>query len=222
VAASSLRRLGELSDPELAEAAQHGDDAALAVLLARYRRFVRAKSRGYFIVGADHDDLEQEALIGLFKAVRDFQPAHLSSFRSFAELCITRQVITAIKTATRKKHQPLNQYISISADASADQNGSQGDDEILLSVAHDDPADLLVAAERMASMGAALGERLSELELDVLARYVAGQSYRDIGEQLGRHSKSIDNAIQRIKRKFGEHLEQEAATATADELALTG
>jgi RNA polymerase sporulation-specific sigma factor len=216
--------LSTLTDPELAEAAQRGDADARDLLLRRHRRLAQAKSRKYFIVGGDRDDLEQEALIGLFKAVRDYRPEHLSSFRTFAELCITRQVITAIKSATRQKHQPLNKYVSISGGRCTTEGGERGersDEEILPAVDTGDPADMIVAVERILEMRAALGERLSALEVDVLSRYVAGHSYQDIGEELGRQTKAIDNAIQRIKRKLDDHLRQEAASDAAAELAMT-
>jgi RNA polymerase sporulation-specific sigma factor len=191
-----------LTDDELVARYREGDETALDVLLVRYRRFARAKARGYFIVGGDADDIEQEGMIGLFKAVRDFRPERQSSFRAFAELCITRQVITAIKTATRQKHQPLNRYVSISG-----QRGGGSDDyethvEHLLCDHHlADPADEIVSKERMDDMSRSMNRLLSSLEVEVLGLYVEGKSYQEIGEHLGRHVKSIDNALQRIKKK---------------------
>ncbi len=193
-----------------------GDADVLEVILGRYRRFARAKARGYFLIGGDSDDVEQEALIGLYKAVRDFRPEHQASFRAFAELCIKRQIITAIKTATRQKHQPLNQYLSISGTRSADSDTADAPvDEILVSHTDEDPCDAVVATERMAHMRESMDELLSGLEVEVLRLYVEGKSYQEIGDQLGRHTKSIDNALQRIKRKLDGQLEVDAAPMAA-------
>jgi RNA polymerase sporulation-specific sigma factor len=200
----------ELADDELVARFHDGDAEALQVLLERYRRFARAKARGYFIVGADADDIEQEGMIGLFKAARDFRPERQSSFRAFAELCITRQVITAIKTATRQKHQPLNRYVSISGVRGGDEPGERSIEDLLVSHHTPDPAETVLANERMAQMRQSMAEMLSGLEVDVLRLYVEGKSYQEIGEQLGRHVKSIDNALQRIKRKVDAHLHEEA------------
>jgi len=213
--------LTDVADDELAARFQAGDRLALDALIARYRRFARAKSRGYFLVGGDSDDIEQEALIGLYKAARDFRPEHQASFRAFAELCITRQIITAIKTATRQKHQPLNQYVSISGARGGDDPGERSVEELLHSHHDGDPADNVVSGERMQSMRTSMAEMLSGLEVDVLKLYVEGKSYQEIGEQLGRHVKSIDNALQRIKRKLDQHLQLEAAHE-ADELLAIG
>jgi len=212
--------LTEMADDELAARFQSGDRASLEVLVDRYRRFARAKSRGYFLVGGDADDIEQEALIGLYKAARDFRAEHLASFRAFAELCITRQIITAIKTATRQKHQPLNQYVSISGVRGGDEPGERSVEDLLHAHHGSDPADDVVSGERMSSMRASMAEMLSSLEVDVLRLYVEGKSYQEIGEQLGRHVKSIDNALQRIKRKLDQHLQREAALALDEELVL--
>src|SRR5436309_10887707 len=219
--AADVSPLAELSDDDLVARFHGGDTDALNVLLERYRRFARAKSRGYFLVGGDADDIEQEALIGLYKAARDFRPEHQASFRAFAELCITRQIITAIKTATRQKHQPLNQYVSISGVRGGDDPGERSVEELLHSHHDGDPADNVISSERMQSMRSSMAEMLSGLEVDVLKLYVEGKSYQEIGEQLGRHVKSIDNALQRIKRKLDQHLQLEAA-AEADELAVIG
>jgi len=214
--------LADLTDIELVARYQEGCQAALEVVLNRYRRFARAKARNYFLVGADHDDVEQEALIGLYKAARDFRPEHLASFQAFAELCITRQIITAIKTATRQKHQALNQYVSISAGRPGDESNERTVEELIHVHRHDaDPADRVIAAERFAAMRGRLAEVLSSLEIDVLRLYVEGRSYQEIGEELDRHVKSIDNALQRIKRKLGMHLEERAESDRQDELALT-
>jgi len=205
----------DTEDAELVERYQrHGEPEVLELLIGRYRRFARAKARGYFLIGGDNDDVEQEALIGLYKAVRDFRPEHQASFRAFAELCIKRQIITAIKTATRQKHQPLNQYQSISGVRPGDEAGDSAIDEILVSQTDADPCDAVVADERMASMRQSMDQLLSGLEVEVLALYVEGKSYQEISDQLGRHTKSIDNALQRIKRKLEGKLE-DAPLATA-------
>jgi RNA polymerase sporulation-specific sigma factor len=202
-------------DDELAVMAQAGDREAQQVLIERYRRFARAKGRGYFLVGGDGQDIEQEALIGLYKAIRDYQVDRLASFRAFAELCITRQIITAIKTATRQKHQPLNQYVSISGVRGGDDAGERSVEELLDDHKVADPADQVVSGERMDAMRSAMNRMLSGLEVDVLRLYVSGKTYQEIGEELGRHVKSIDNALQRIKRKIDVHLVDEAAAERA-------
>jgi RNA polymerase sporulation-specific sigma factor len=212
-----LLPLVDQPDETLVARFQAGDDRALKVILERYRRFARAKGRGYFLVGGDSDDVEQEALIGLYKAVRDFRFDREASFRAFAELCITRQIITAIKTATRQKHQPLNQYVSITAARPGDE-GEQTVEDVLVHDSGTDPADDLVSSERLARLRRRMGEMLSELEVDVLRLYVQGKTYQEIGSELGRHVKSIDNALQRIKRKLDVHLAEE--TAADSELAV--
>ena len=209
--------LADCTDDDLAVRAQGGDRSAQQVLIERYRRFARAKGRGYFLVGGDSDDIEQEALIGLYKAIRDYQVDRQASFRAFAELCITRQIITAIKTATRQKHQPLNQYVSISGVRGSDEPGERSVEDLLHAHHGSDPADDVVSGERMSSMRASMAEMLSGLEVDVLRLYVEGKSYHEIGEHLGRHVKSIDNALQRIKRKLEAHLdERDTADAQAE------
>jgi RNA polymerase sporulation-specific sigma factor len=201
--------LEDLGDEDLAARYQGGDVEALDLLLERYRRFARAKSRSYFLVGADSDDIEQEGMIGLYKAVRDFRADRQSSFRAFAELCITRQVITAIKAATRQKHQPLNQYVSISGVRGGDDPGERCVEDLLDDHNIGDPADEVVSRERMDVMRRSMADMLSGLEVDVLRLYVEGKSYQEIGNRLGRHVKSIDNALQRIKRKLDQHLQGE-------------
>ncbi len=198
----------DIEDVALVERYQRrGEPEVLEALISRYRRFARAKARGYFLIGGDSDDVEQEALIGLYKAVRDFRPDHQASFRAFAELCIKRQIITAIKTATRQKHQPLNQYQSISGVRPGDEAGESSMEEILVSHADADPCDAVVAGERMRRMHDSMDRLLSGLEVQVLRLYVEGKSYQEISDQLGRHTKSIDNALQRIKRKLDGQLE---------------
>jgi RNA polymerase sporulation-specific sigma factor len=189
-----------LSDEELVGLFHEGELAALDLLVARYRRFARAKARGYFLAGGDTDDLEQEALIGLFKAIRDFRPGQ-ASFRAFAELCITRQIMTAIKTACRQKHQPLNRYVSLWGLRVIDDPSERLVEE-LFDQRVPDPADEVVSLEGQAAMGASLVALLSGLEVDVLRLHLDGCSYQEISERLGRHVKAVDNALQRIKRKL--------------------
>ncbi len=215
-----LSPITEFSDDALVLLARQGEVDALNILLERYRRFARAKARAYFLVGADSDDIEQEGMIGLFKAARDFRPDRQASFRAFAELCITRQVITAIKTATRQKHQPLNQYVSISGVRGGDDAAERTVEDLLGDHNAPDPADAIVSMERMAAMRQSMAEMLSGLEVDVLRLYVEGKSYQEIGEQLGRHTKSIDNALQRIKRKLDTHLQARSAAEADVETAV--
>ena len=210
----------EFSDDDLVLLFHQGHLEALELLFERYRRFTRAKARAYFLVGADRDDIEQEGMIGLFKAVRDYQPERESSFRAFAELCVTRQIITAIKTATRQKHQALNQYVSLSGVRGGDDSERTVED-LLDDHNVADPADHVVSAERMDTMRAAMAAMLSGLEVEVLRLYVEGKSYQEIGVHLGRHVKSIDNALQRIKRKLDAHLQAEAATDRDEQLATS-
>ncbi len=197
----------ELSDQELVARFHGGDGEAIETLLRRYRPFARRKARSYFLVGSDADDVEQEALIGLFKAARDFRADRQSSFRAFAELCITRQIVTAIKTATRHKQQPLNQYVSISAPR-PDDEGERSVDKLLGPDPASDPADQIVSKEGMDEARRCMSDLLTGLEVDVLRLYVEGNSYQDISERLGRHVKSIDNSLQRIKRKVNQRLQE--------------
>jgi RNA polymerase sporulation-specific sigma factor len=219
---SVFTALTERSDDELALLAQDGDELAQRLLIQRYRRFARSKGRGYFLVGGDSDDIEQEALIGLYKAVRDYRADRTSSFRAFAELCITRQIITAIKTATRYKHQPLNAYVPITGTPRSDDDagGSRTVDDLVDTGRLADPCEQVISDERMADLRGAMSELLSGLEVDVLRLFVAGKSYQEIGEELGRHVKSIDNALQRIKRKVDGHLLEQVGLEQA-ELRLT-
>lgn len=198
--------LAELQDEELVSRFQAGDHCALEVLIQRYRRFARAKTRTYFLVGADADDVEQEGLIGLYKAARDFRDDRQSSFRAFAELCVTRQVISAIKAATRQKHQPLNRYVSISGVRGSDDPSEGAVEEMLDDHRACDPADEVVSQEQIDAIRRSMTENLSSLEVEVLRLYVEGKSYNEIGTHLGRHVKSIDNALQRIKRKLDYHM----------------
>ena len=194
----------DLSDEVLVRLFHEGDLGALDLLLARYRRFTRAKARGYFLAGGDTDDIEQEAMIGLFKAIRDFRHGQ-SSFRAFAELCVTRQIMTAIKGACRQKHQPLNRYVSLWGLRVIDDPSERLVEE-LFDQRVPDPADEVVSLEGQADMRAALATMLSSLEVDVLRLHLDGCSYQEISDRLGRHTKAVDNALQRIKRKLEAHL----------------
>jgi RNA polymerase sporulation-specific sigma factor len=209
----------DCSDDDLVARFRAGDLEALDLLFDRYRRFAKAKARGYFLVGADFDDIEQEGMIGLFKAIRDFRPDRQASFRAFAELCVTRQIITAIKAATRHKHQPLNQYVSLSAMPASGERESRALHDLLDDHHVPDPADEVVSLETVAAMRAAMAAMLSTLEVAVLRLYLEGRSYQEISELLGRHAKSIDNALQRIKRKLEAYLRsfeaEELAAAVA-------
>jgi RNA polymerase sporulation-specific sigma factor len=205
LAADSISRCpsADASDEELIRRIWDGDGAAMDVLLGRYRGFVRMKARSYFLVGADREDVVQEGMVGLYKAVRDFDATRETSFRGFAELCVVRQIITAIKTATRHKHAPLNSYVSIHTPV----GDGQGDTELGEQFeGGDDPADRVVQRGEMASMRSVFAQILSDLEAEVLQRYLDGESYAEIADGLDRHVKSIDNAIQRIKRKLELHL----------------
>jgi RNA polymerase sporulation-specific sigma factor len=202
-------------DDELVRAARDGDDRALCTLLEKYRGFARSKARSYFLVGADREDIVQEGMIGLYKAIRDYNPDLQTSFRAFAELCITRQIITAIKTATRQKHGPLNNYVSFSRPVLTDDEGERCLGDMLPVVSVSDPADLVISAERIRALQQHFDDVLSDLEAEVLRLYVDGKSYQEIAEVLQRHVKSIDNALQRIKRKLDMHLkEREVADAS--------
>jgi RNA polymerase sporulation-specific sigma factor len=187
-------------------AAQAGDESASTVLCARYRSFVRCKARSYFLAGADRDDVIQEGMIGLYKAIRDYKCERQSSFRSFAELCITRQLITAIKTAKRQKHSPLNTYVSLNRSASAEEEGERILADILAAKEVCDPAELVISEWEAVNIKKGFSEVLSPLESEVLRLYVEGKSYQEIAGQLGRHVKSIDNALQRVKRKIESQL----------------
>jgi len=196
------------TDDEMVLAARSGDDQALTDLLNKYRAFARVKARSYFLVGADREDIVQEGMIGLYKAIRDFNPDMQSSFRAFAELCVTRQIITAIKTATRQKHGPLNNYVSFERPVGGDDDGDRVLGDVLPTRAITDPADLVISAERIRALQAHFDDVLSDLETEVLRLYVEGKSYQEIAERLQRHVKSIDNALQRIKRKLEGHLRE--------------
>jgi len=207
-AAAQPRVPVEGGDEDFVRAARDGDDRALATLLDKYRGFARSKARSYFLVGADREDIIQEGMIGLYKAIRDYNPDMQTTFRAFAELCITRQIITAIKTATRQKHGPLNNYVSFSRPVLTDDDGERCLGDMLPVLQVSDPADLVISAERIRALQEHFDTVLSDLEAEVLRLYVDGKSYQEIAEVLQRHVKSIDNALQRIKRKLDSHLRE--------------
>ena len=197
----------ELADLQLVMRARNGDQKALDELMRRYSGFVRLKASSYFLAGGDAEDLIQEGLIGLYKAVRDFSPEK-SSFRSFAELCVTRQIITAIKTATRFKHAPLNSYVSFShTPAGQESDGDCTLGDALPGPSVDDPSVCVISTEELQSLVFTLGSGLSKLEADALKLYLEGESYETMAERLGCDTKTIDNALQRVKRKVLAHQE---------------
>ena len=198
-----------MTDEDVVSLCHEGDSRAVEFLLNKYKNFVRSKARSYFLIGADHEDIVQEGMIGLYKAIRDFRADKLASCRAFAALCITRQIITAIKTATRQKHIPLNSYVSLNKPLYDDES-----DRTLLDVIIEgktsSPEDLLISQENLQTINLRIGEVLSDLEQDVLYAYLDGKSYQEIAKMLGRHSKSIDNALQRVKRKLEKFLSEHA------------
>ena len=196
----------ELTDEDIVQDAHDGDTEALEFLINKYRNFVRAKARSYFLVGADREDIIQEGMIGLYKAVRDFRTDKLASFRAFAELCVTRQIITAIKTATRQKHIPLNSYVSLNKPI-YDEDSDRTLLDVISGTKVSDPEELLISREEFGDIEQKMGEILSELEWQVLVAYLDGRSYQEIAESLDRHVKSIDNALQRVKRKLERYLD---------------
>ena len=195
-----------LEDGFLIALAKQGNPDAYDRLVRRYYGFVRLKASSYFLAGGDSDDLIQEGLVGLYKAVRDYRTDRESSFRNFAELCITRQIITAVKTATRNKHTPLNQYVSFSATPASAQDGEPTLDEVIPGSPVHDPVNQVISSEELQSLVACLSTALSELESRVLSLYLDGYSYEQVGEKLGCDTKTVDNALQRVKRKVGVHL----------------
>ncbi|HMA59925.1 MAG TPA: RNA polymerase sporulation sigma factor SigH [Halanaerobiales bacterium] len=197
----------QLSDDELIEIIHEGDSRAEEVLIKRYKNFVLAKSRSYFLVGAGREDIVQEGMIGLYKAVRDYKIDRLASFRAFAELCITRQIITAIKAATRQKHQPLNSYVSLNKPI-YDEESDRTLLDILKGTKLNNPEELFVSKETYDLIESQISEMLSDLEFNVLQEYLNGKSYQDIADTLDKHVKSVDNALQRVKRKLEEFLEK--------------
>lgn len=196
-----------MMDEELIDSARDGNESALEYLLKKYRSFVRAKARTYFLIGADREDIIQEGMIGLYKAIRDFNEDKLSSFRAFAELCITRQIITAIKTATRQKHIPLNSYVSLNKPI-FDEESDRTLMDVITEVSVTDPEQLIISREELNMIECKISEVLSGLEWKVLSLYLEGKSYQEIAAELNREVKSIDNALQRVKRKLERNLKE--------------
>lgn len=198
----------EKLDEEVVLEAKNGNVRAQEYLISKYENFVKSKAKSYFLIGADKEDIYQEGMIGLYKAIRDFKPDKLTSFKAFAELCVTRQIITAIKTATRQKHIPLNTYVSLNKPIYEEES-----DRTLLDVLAGfritDPEELVISQEQMEHIEGEISKVLSDLELEVLKSYLDGKSYQEIACDLDRHAKSIDNALQRVKRKLEKclHLE---------------
>jgi RNA polymerase sporulation-specific sigma factor len=198
----------ELDDHYLVALAKRGSADAYDRIIRRYRGFVRLKSSSYFLLGGDSEDLIQEGMVGLYKAIRDYRTDRESSFRNFAELCITRQIITAVKTASRNKHAPLNQYVSFAQSPAAAGDSESTLEDVLPGPISDDPADRVIATEELRSLVSCLGDVLSELESRVLALYLDGYSYEIVAERLECDTKTVDNALQRVKRKVASHLSE--------------
>ncbi len=197
-------------ETELIMKARGGDDAAVHELLDRYRVLARTKARSYFLVGSDRDDVVQEGMIGLYKAIRDFHPDRGASFRTFAELCVTRQIVSAVKSSNRMKHAPLSRSVSLDSPVGDDHGGSLGD--LVPALASTDPAYAVVSAEQLRALQRHFDEVLSDLEAQVLRHHVEGKSYEQIAAMLQRHVKSVDNALQRIKKKLQTHLDERDAS----------
>ena len=199
----------QVEDRFLIALAKQGNPDAYDRIVRRYYGFVRLKASSYFLAGGDSEDLIQEGLVGLYKAVRDYRSDRESSFRNFAELCITRQIITAVKTATRNKHSPLNQYVSFSSSPSGmSGEGEPTLDEMLPGSPVHDPVNQVISSEELRALVACISTALSELESRVLALYLDGHSYEEVGRRIGCDCKTVDNALQRVKRKVGAHLSE--------------
>jgi RNA polymerase sporulation-specific sigma factor len=194
------------TDEDMVDAVRDGDSDALEQLINKYKHFVRAKARSYFLIGADREDIVQEGMIGLYKSIRDFRGDKLASFKAFAELCVTRQIITAIKTATRQKHIPLNSYVSLDKPI-YDEDSDRTLLDVICGSRVTDPEELIINQEEFVGLEDKMGEILSDLERRVLMLYLDGRSYQEIAVDLDRHVKSIDNALQRVKRKLERYLE---------------
>jgi RNA polymerase sporulation-specific sigma factor len=203
----------QVEDGYLIALAKQGDATAYDRIVRRYYGFVRLKASSYFLAGGDADDLIQEGLVGLYKAVRDYRTDRESSFRNFAELCITRQIITAVKTATRNKHTPLNQYVSFSATPSAASEGEPTLEDVIPGPSVHDPVNQVISSEELQALVGCLSTALSDLEARVLALYLDGRSYEEIAGLIDCDAKTVDNALQRVKRKVGAHLQSRNVTA---------
>jgi RNA polymerase sporulation-specific sigma factor len=208
-----------LQDEEVVDIARAGSILAQEYLINKYKSFVRAKARSYFLIGADREDIIQEGMIGLYKAIRDFRSDKLASFKAFAELCITRQIITAIKTATRQKHIPLNSYVSLNRPI-YDEDSDRTLLDIMPGTQVLDPEELVINTEEVGSMENKITEILSDLEWQVLNSYLDGKSYLEIADDLNRHVKSIDNALQRVKRKLERYLDSKNGSRLPHEDAI--
>ena len=195
----------EMTDDEVVKKAKSGDKRALEYILDKYKNFVKSRSRPYFLIGADREDIIQEGMIGLYKAIRDYDTEKFTNFRSFAEMCVTRQIITAIKTATRQKHMPLNSYISLSHPVFDEES-----DKTLLDTISEhsclDPEEIFINKENYNSIGEKISSLLSQKENDILTLYLQGRSYQEIAAELNITNKSIDNALQRVKRKLEKNI----------------
>ena len=197
-----------MTDERLLVASRDGDRVAEDLLYEKYKQFIRMRARSYFLVGADREDIIQEGMIGLYKAIRDYSPDKNASFRSFAELCVTRQIITAIKAATRQKHIPLNSYVSLNRPVNKEEPERTLID-VLGAAQMSDPEETLISRETYENMEEQLLASLSPLERSVLILYLEGRSYVEIAESLNRSVKAIDNALQRIKHKLEKQLSGE-------------
>ncbi|MBR4945130.1 MAG: RNA polymerase sporulation sigma factor SigH [Peptococcaceae bacterium] len=201
-----IMKLEHLTDEEIVDLAQYGNVGALEYLINKYKNFVRAKARTYFLIGADREDIIQEGMIGLYKAIRDYRYDRQASFRAFAELCVTRQIITAIKTATRQKHIPLNSYVSLNKPV-FDEESERTLGEVVTTEKDGNPEELFINQENLLDIESTMRKILSPLEQEVVDLYLEGKSYQEIAEQLDRHAKSVDNALQRVKRKLEQYLD---------------
>ena len=201
-----IMKLEHLTDEEIVDLAQYGNVGALEYLINKYKNFVRAKARTYFLIGADREDIIQEGMIGLYKAIRDYRYDRQASFRAFAELCVTRQIITAIKTATRQKHIPLNSYVSLNKPV-FDEESERTLGEVVTTEKDGNPEELFINQENLLDIESTMRKILSPLEQEVVDLYLEGKSYQEIAEQLNRHAKSVDNALQRVKRKLEQYLD---------------
>ena len=196
-----------INDEKIVMSAKAGNEKALNYIINKYKSYVHAKTKTYFLIGADKEDIFQEGMIGLYKAIRDYREDKLTSFKAFADVCITRQIITAVKTATRQKHIPLNSYISLNKPLYEDDAERTLIDIIGSSDKISDPEEMMITREEIAAMEDKLNKVLSKLELNVLTLYLEGKSYQEVAEEMNRHVKSIDNALQRVKRKLERYLE---------------
>lgn len=203
-----VKHFKQLDDSELISFIRRGDHQALDYMIQKYRGLVRVKASTYFLVGADYEDIVQEGMIGLYKAIRDYNDKRRASFRAFADLCVTRQIITAIKTATRQKHIPLNSYVSLDKPIFNEESERTLLDILTNVDKTDDPEELIISQENQGQVEGKLAKILSRFECDVLNLYLDGRTYQEISDELNRHVKSIDNALQRVKRKLERYLDQ--------------